>query len=492
MKPLTVISDCLPGSGREATLRFLAESELVEELCLVSPGRSDMMAPKARFFHGGSFREGVILNQICEAVRTGYCLFLTGANEPVVDSEGLTRLMATAEKERAGVVYSDFYDGTGPGRVVHPLIDYQVGSVRDDFDFGGMMLFATGAVQAALRKHGRIPDVESAGFYDLRLKVSVDHPVHHIAEALYAVHGYDGEAGDARRFAYVDPQNALVQKELEVVFTDYLKKIGAYIPAENLRKADGGDHSFPVEASVVIPVKNRRRTIADAVESALSQKTGFPFNVIVVDNHSDDGTTDVLSELVAGYPSVKHVVPDRTDLGIGGCWNEAVRSPLCGRYAVQLDSDDLYSDRDVLQRIIDMLRDGSYAMVIGAYTLVNDRMEEIPPGLVDHREWTDENGHNNALRVNGLGAPRAFDTSIIRRVGFLNVSYGEDYGAALTICRKYRIGRIFESLYLCRRWEGNTDAGITIEKANRYNSFKDSIRSDEIRARQAMNAGVDA
>ena len=241
-----------------------------------------------------------------------------------------------------------------------------------------------------------------------------------------------------------------------------------------------------MEASVVIPVRNRKETIAEAVKSALSQETDFPFNVIVVDNHSTDGTTAILSDLARQYSSLKHIVPKRTDLGIGGCWNEALRHEACGRYAVQLDSDDLYSSHRTLQKMVDMLRQGNYAMVIGSYTLVDSRLEEIPPGLIDHREWTDENGHNNALRINGLGAPRAFNTGLMRKIGFLNVSYGEDYAAALRICREYRIGRIYESLYLCRRWSGNTDAALSIEEANRNNAFKDKIRTIEILARQKM------
>jgi glycosyltransferase involved in cell wall biosynthesis len=274
---------------------------------------------------------------------------------------------------------------------------------------------------------------------------------------------------------------------METVFTDYLKKIGAYLPPYRLREAEQTMKSFLVEASIVIPVRNRKTTITKAVKSALSQETDFPFNIIVVDNHSTDGTTAILSELSGKHPILKHIVPKRTDLGIGGCWNEALRHEACGRYAVQLDSDDLYSSGRTLQKMVDGLREGRYAMVIGSYTLVNSRLIQIPPGLIDHREWTDENGHNNALRINGLGAPRAFDTSLMRKIGFRNVSYGEDYAAALRICREYRIGRIYENLYLCRRWSGNTDTGLSIQESNRNNDFKDRIRSTEILARQRMN-----
>jgi len=245
-----------------------------------------------------------------------------------------------------------------------------------------------------------------------------------------------------------------------------------------------------VEASVVIPVRNREQTIAEAVKSALSQETDFPFNILVVDNHSTDRTTSVLSDLAVRYSALKHIIPLRTDLGIGGCWNEALGHDACGRYAVQLDSDDLYSSACTLQKMVDKLRQGAHALVIGSYTLVDSRLGEIPPGLIDHREWTDENGPNNALRINGLGAPRAFNTDLMRKIGFLNVSYGEDYAAALRVCREYRIGRIYESLYLCRRWPGNTDAALTIEDANKNNAFKDQIRTEEILARKKVAESI--
>jgi glycosyltransferase involved in cell wall biosynthesis len=287
-------------------------------------------------------------------------------------------------------------------------------------------------------------------------------------------------------FTYVDPRNQAVQKEMEIVFTDYLKKIGAYLPS-TFSEVKQPTKSFPVEASIIIPVRNRKETIADAVKSARSQETDFSFNIIVVDNHSKDGTTTILSDLARQSSCIKHIVPKRTDLGIGGCWNEALRHEVCGRYVVQLDSDDLYSSNRALEKMVDILRQGQFGMVIGSYTLVNSELREIPPGLIDHREWTEENGHNNALRINGLGAPRGFNTDLIRKIGFLNVSYGEDYAATLRICREYRIGRIYESLYFCRRWSGNSDAGLSIEEVNRNNAFKDKIRTDEILARQKMN-----
>jgi hypothetical protein len=353
-----------------------------------------------------------------------------------------------------------------------------------------MILFSVSAVQKALNKYGEIPNVKFAGIYDLRLKVSVDHSVYHLQEPLYSLKEMDEPSGGEKIFMYVNPRNEFIQKEMEIVFTDYLKKIGAYLPPDRLREVDQTLKYFPVEASVVIPVRNRKETITEAVKSALSQETDFQFNLIVVDNHSTDGTTTVLSELARHNSKLNHIVPKRIDLGIGGCWNEALQHEVCGRYTVQLDSDDLYSSAHTLQKMVGMLRQGNYAMVIGSYTLVDSGLKEIPPGLVAHHEWSDENGHNNALRINGLGAPRAFNTDLMRRIGFLNVSYGEDYAAALRVCREYRIGRIYESLYLCRRWSGNTDAALSIEEVNRNDAFKDKTRTSEILARQKMNEGA--
>jgi glycosyltransferase involved in cell wall biosynthesis len=300
-----------------------------------------------------------------------------------------------------------------------------------------------------------------------------------IPEPLYGVETPSG----ASQFDYVDPRNRDYQIEMEAIATAHLKRIGAYLePRFTPFDPAAVRHAFPNEASVVIPVRNRERTIAEAVRSALGQKTDFAFNVLVVDNHSTDRTGEQLRGI--RDPRVAVIVPERRDLGIGGCWNVAVSSPLCGRYAVQLDSDDLYATDDALTRIVDTLRAGPYAMAIGSYSLVDFQLAPIPPGLIDHREWTRENGRNNALRINGLGAPRAFATSVARRFGFPNVSYGEDYAMALRIGRDYDIGSIYDSIYLCRRWEGNTDSALPLETANRYDFYKDWIRTNEIRARQ--------
>jgi hypothetical protein len=486
MRPLTVVIPHNSKSFFQKTLSCLAESALVEGIVIVSQEPVSLKMPKCRVLLAGPITSQQTLSQVLEGTQTKYLLLLAGDQHLSIEPKALERTLQVAESTNAGLVYSDFYEVNSQGKTFHPLNDYQPGSVRDDFNFGAMILLSVSAVRKALKKYGATPAVEFAGIYDIRLKVSIDHSIHHLPEPLYCVSKTAVPSGDERLFSYVDPRNVAVQKEMETVFTDYLKKIGAYLPPHRLREVKRESASFPVEASVVIPVKNRKQTIADAVKSALSQETDFPYNIIVVDNHSTDGTTPILSDLAGRYSGVKHVVPKRTDLGIGGCWNEAIHNETCGRYAVQLDSDDLYSSKGTLKRIVDMLRQGNVAMMIGSYTLVDSRMEEISPGLIDHREWTDENGHNNALRINGLGAPRAFNTVLIRTIGFLNVSYGEDYAAALRICREYRIGRIYESLYLCRRWPGNTDAGLTLEVANRNDAFKDKIRTDEILARQKI------
>lgn len=369
----------------------------------------------------------------------------------------------------AGWVYSD--------AAGHPRIDYRPGSLRDTFEFGPVVALAVNAARAA----GAEPDLRWGALYDLRLRLSERWPVVRIPEPLYMASLAEVRPSNEAQFDYVDPRHRDFQVEMERVATEHLRRIGALLPPR-FEAVSSSDGSFPVEASVVIPVRNRERTILDAVGSALSQQAPFPFNVLVVDNHSTDGTTEMLRGV--RDPRLVHVIPERRDLGIGGCWDEAVFHPRCGRFSVQLDSDDLYLDENVLARIVGELERGPYAMVVASYTMVDFALNEIPPGLVDHREWTRENGRNNALRVNGFGAPRAFDTAVLRRVGFPNVSYGEDYAVALRMSREYEIGRIYESVYLCRRWEGNSDSALPLETQNRYDAYKDWLRTVEIAARQ--------
>jgi len=379
------------------------------------------------------------------------------------------RMRQVIRESAAGLVYSD--------SAGHPRIDYQLGSIRDGFDLGPVVAVSVEAARQVWKDAG----CRWGGLYDLRLRLSEVHPIVRIPEPLYSASGADARPTGEKQFDYVDPRNRDYQLEMEDVATQHLQRIGALLEPP-FRKAPPAADEFPVEASVVIPVRNRQRTIADAVESALNQSTDFAFNVIVVDNHSTDRTTEVLRGIK--NPRLVHIIPEATDLGIGGCWNAAIYSSSCGRYAVQLDSDDLYQTGASLARIVHELKRGPYAMVVGSYTMVDFELRTIPPGLIDHREWTDDNGPNNALRVNGFGAPRGFDTAVIRSIGFPDVSYGEDYAVGLRICREYAVGRIYESVYLCRRWEGNSDSALPLETANRYDFYKDWIRTNEIRARR--------
>jgi len=366
-------------------------------------------------------------------------------------------------------VYSD--------AAAQPRINYQAGSIRDNFDFGPVIALSV----AAAREAGFDGSLECGGLYDLRLRLSEKFPILRIPEPLYSASVADNRPSGQKQFDYVDPRNRDYQIEMEHIATEYLKRTGAYLQPR-FQSVPSATENFPVEASVVIPVRNREKTILDAVRGVLDQKADFGFNVIVVDNHSTDRTTEILRGMADSR--LVHIIPERGDLGIGGCWNEAISSARCGRYAVQLDSDDLYINDTVLRRVVAELKGGPYAMVIGSYTMVDFSLREIPPGLIAHREWTRENGRNNALRINGLGAPRAFDTSVLRQIGFPNVSYGEDYAVGLRICREYEIGRIYDSIYLCRRWEGNSDSALPLEVANRYDAYKDWVRTVELRARR--------
>ena len=384
----------------------------------------------------------------------------------------------------AAMVYSDYYVRERGKVRLHPTIECQAGSLRDDFDFGEMVFFRADLFQQAVREMKA--DYRYAALYDVRLRLSRLGEIVRLPRAYYTVEVADTRASGEKQFDYVNPRNREVQAEMEAACTEHLKAVGAWLPPR-VREVAWEEGEFPVEASVVIPVRNRVRTVGDAVQSALDQRTDFPFNVIVVDNHSTDGTTEVLAGLAARHPAVVHLRPEETTLGIGGCWNAAVLSPRCGRFAVQLDSDDLYASPQTLQRMVEGLRGQRCAMLVGSYRMVNFDLEEIPPGVIDHREWTEENGHNNALRINGLGAPRAFYTPLIRRLKFPNVSYGEDYAVGLALSRHYRIGRIYEPVYLCRRWEGNSDAALDVARLNAYNDYKDALRTLELSARMAEN-----
>lgn len=421
-----------------------------------------------------------------------YLIMILPGGQVELGARALERFLQVAEDSGAGLLYSDFRERKGEELTDHPLIDYQLGSIRDNFDFGSVILLSRSAVDVALHKHGEVlREIRWGGLYDLRLKLSIDSQLLRIPEPLYTHNVVDDRANGEKIFDYVDPRKRDYQIEMERIATAHLQRIGARLEPE-FANVTAANQDFPVKSSVIIPVRNRVKTIADAVRSALAQQTDFPFNVIVVDNHSTDGTTDLLRELAAdngvGVNKLVHLIPARNDLGIGGCWNEAVYSDHCGRYAVQLDSDDIYSTDQTLARIVREFDEGGYAMVIGSYTIVDFDLNELPPGLIDHREWTRDNGRNNALRINGLGAPRAFDVNVLRQIGLPNTSYGEDYAVALRISRQYEIGRIYDSLYYARRWSGNSDSALPLQTANRYDVYKDRLRTLEIMARQKFNA----
>jgi len=418
-----------------------------------------------------------------------FCVLVTGRTGIRLGLHAMERMVRVALDTGAGWIYADHTDLADGTPVPHPVIDYQEGSLRDQFDFGPLVLLHTPQLKAAAS--GLKGTYQHAGLYQLRLAMSRNNLPLRIPERLYSVQrsGSRQEGHDTgNMFSYVDPGNRHVQEEMEEVVTAHLKAVGGYLePRFRDLQLDKG--TFETEASVIIPVLNRISTLPDAVESVMKQECTFPFNLLVVDNHSTDGTTDYLRKAAARYPNLVHLVPDRQDLGIGGCWELAVHHTRCGRFAVQLDSDDLYSGSDCLQEIIDVFYREQCAMVIGSYRITNFDLEEIPPGLIDHREWTPGNGRNNALRINGLGAPRAFFTPVLRETGVPNVSYGEDYAAGLAISRNYRIGRIYRPLYLCRRWEDNSDASLDLAASNRNDFYKDWIRTCELRARIRMVKG---
>lgn len=433
---------------------------------------------------GGLCSSAVLQRELDRSMAEGsdYILLSVDARCRVeISGQAVERMWRIMSETGASIVYSD-YRLHGPEAVEDAVvIDYQLGSVRDDFNFGPIVMLSRRMV-GSLEIDNLCSGLNFAAWYALRLALSVLGPIVRIPELLYDAYAADPseERSEEAHFAYVSASNREVQIEMEAVFTDYLRRIGAWLPKRRQIADFEGD--FPVEASVVIPVRNRVNTIADAIFSALDQQTDFDFNVIVVDNHSTDGTTEVIHRL-SDDPRLIHIIPEASGHGIGGCWNRAIADPRCGRFAVQLDSDDIYNSSETLSAIVNCFYQQKCAMVVGSYSLTDFNLRPLPPGVIDHREWTDANGHNNLLRVNGLGAPRAFSTAIARRYPMPDVSYGEDYAMGLRLSRDYLIGRIFDVLYLCRRWDGNSDASLSREKSNRFNSYKDRLRSWELQAR---------
>jgi hypothetical protein len=426
-----------------------------------------------------------VLKDIIQSTKEDFLILFTKPFLPILGQYALDRMIQVAEDSGAGLVYADYFELKDGVRKAHPLNDYQTGSVRDDFDFGPLLLVRTETAKEALK--GENANYSYAALYDLRLKISQKAPLVHLNEYLYTLEESDLRNTDEKMFAYVDPKNRAAQIEMEQACTEHLKAIGAWLPPvfENIDLHEG---AFPVEASVIIPVRNRIKTITDAIDSVLNQQAPFAFNLIIIDNHSTDGTTAKVAQKAAKDKRIIHLLPKREDLGIGGCWNEGVQHAACGRFSIQLDSDDVYSDSDTLAQIVQAFYAQNCAMLVGSYRMCNFDLQTIPPGMIDHKEWTPENGRNNALRINGLGAPRAFFTPVLRKIKVPNTSYGEDYALGLQFSRKWQIGRIYKELYLCRRWEDNSDASLDIQKLNANNAYKDKLRSLEISARQKINS----
>lgn len=469
------------------TIRHLQECPTVDRIFLLptSPVPNLSLPDKCYILPSSAPESVEKYKQIALYANTPFTLICTQVQDLEFGYMALERMCDYLSAPQCSMVYADHYKTIKGERTPHPVIDYQLGSVRDDFDFGSLLMFRTDYLKRAINEIEAEKEYQHSALYALRLALSRYGELTHIREFLYTETEIDLRKSGEKQFDYVDPRNRQVQIEREEVFTRHLKKIGAYLKP-GMMTVDLKEGEFSHEASIIIPVRNRARTINDAIRSVLEQETSFPFNLIIIDNHSTDGTSEII-EQYKNDNRVIHLIPERTDLGIGGCWNLGINHPQCGRFAIQLDSDDLYSSPHTVQTIVDKFYKEQCAMVIGSYRMTDFTLQTLPPGVIDHKEWTDENGHNNALRINGLGAPRAFFTPLLRKIRVPNTSYGEDYALGLAFSRQYRIGRIYDVLYLCRRWEGNSDAALSIEKINQNNNYKDSLRTLEIKLRQAMN-----
>ena len=469
------------------TIRHLQECSTVDRIFLLptSPVPNLSLPDKCYILPSSAPESVERYKQVALYANTPFTLICTQVQDLEFGYMALERMCDYLSAPQCSMVYADHYKTIKGERTPHPVIDYQLGSVRDDFDFGSLLMFRTDYLKRAINEIEAEKEYQHSALYALRLALSRYGELTHIREFLYTETEIDLRKSGEKQFDYVDPRNRQVQIEREEVFTRHLKKIGAYLKP-GMMTVDLKEGEFSHEASIIIPVRNRARTINDAIRSVLEQETSFPFNLIIIDNHSTDETSEII-EQYKNDNRVIHLIPERTDLGIGGCWNLGINHPQCGRFAIQLDSDDLYSTPHTVQTIVDKFYKEQCAMVIGSYRMTDFTLQTLPPGVIDHKEWTDENGHNNALRINGLGAPRAFFTPLLRKIRVPNTSYGEDYALGLAFSRQYRIGRIYDVLYLCRRWEGNSDAALSIEKINQNNNYKDSLRTLEIKLRQAIN-----
>ena len=472
---MTKLIDCLlPQGNAEETRRNVEELKSYDTVATVNVVE-------------GNIKASATLKDIANKATAPYTLLYLKSQFIKLGYLALDRMITLGDITEAGMIYADHYNLAADGtRSDAPVIDYQMGSLRDDFNFGSVILFRTESLKAAANMMKA--DYQAAGFYDLRLKIAEKFRIEHINEYLYSEVELDTRKTGEKLFDYVDPKNRASQIEMEQAATEYLKEVGGYLKP-GFKDIDINEGEFPVEMTVMIPVRNRIRTIRDAINSALEQKTTFKYNVFVVENgpecHSTDGTTEAVQEY--DDPRLVHVITERRDLGVGGSWNLAAHDPRCGRFIVQLDSDDVYLDENTLQKFYDAFQEQKVATIIGTYVLTDINKNVLPPGKIDHAEWTPDNGRNNALRINGLGAPRAFFTPVLRDIPMPNVNYGEDYALGLAISRHYLIGRIYDPLYCCRRWDDNSDGDLSIEKENKNNTYKDRIRTWELQARIAMN-----
>ncbi len=470
------------------TVENLKAEGLVANIYLLAGDNAEAPVEGCQVLKVKNLTASETMRTIAGHVQSDYAMLYTKYNTLKFAPFAVERFVKLADDSGAGMLYADHYNVTDKGAVKAPVIDYQMGSLRDDFDFGSVLLFCGCCLKKAVQVMKA--DYEHAGLYDLRLKLSQFADICHINEYLYSDVELDTRKSGEKIFDYVDPRNRGRQIEMEAACTEHLKEIGGYLAPEvdgksNFRHIEFDQDDFEVEATVMIPVRNRIRTIRDAIDSVLKQKTTFKFNLMVVDNFSTDGTREAIAEY--DDPRLIHIIADYYDMGIGGYWNLAAHHEKAGKFIVQLDSDDMYKDENTLQTMVNAFYEQNVAMVVGTYLMTDIDCNPIPPGVIDHKEWTPENGRNNALRINGLGAPRAFYTPVLRAVKIPNTSYGEDYALGLNISRTYQIGRVYEPVYLCRRWDDNSDASLDVEKMNRNNLYKDRIRTWELQARIKMN-----
>ena len=467
----------------EKTVQSLQSSDLIKKIYLLTAETTAIPLPGCDILTVSALNSSATMRAVAAHSDADYTLLYTKYTTLSPGMFAFERMIHIAEDSNAGMVYADHYQVAEGVQKNAPVIDYQPGSLRDDFNFGSVLLYKASALKEAVSRMKA--DYQFAGLYDLRLKLSQKEALVHINEYLYSEVENDTRKSGEKIFDYVDPKNRGLQIEMEQACTEHLKEIGGYLVPE-FKKIEFGAGNFEYEASVIIPVRNRIRTIKDAIRSVLNQKAEFKFNLIIIDNHSTDGTTDAIREFASDERLI-HIVPERNDLGIGGCWNLGVHHEKCGKFAVQLDSDDVYKDENTLTTMVQAFYEQNCAMVVGTYMMTDFNMNRIAPGIIDHKEWTPENGRNNALRINGLGAPRAFYTPVLREIKVPNTSYGEDYALGLNFSRQYQIGRVYDVVYLCRRWDDNSDAALDVVKMNGHNLYKDRIRTWELQARIAMN-----